>query len=64
MNNFMCGWMIGFMMATIGMALAADLPVPKKPPELCLERDKKPYPGQTLQTDKTCPTGLRWIFQK
>ncbi len=33
-------------------------------PERCLETGKEPFPGQTLQADTSCPTGLRWIFQK
>ena len=33
-------------------------------PQLCLENGKEPFPGQTLQADITCPTGLRWRFQK
>ncbi len=35
-----------------------------KAPQLCLETGKEPFPGQTLQADVSCPTGLRWIFQK
>lgn len=33
-------------------------------PELCLQTGRTPYPGQTLQADKSCPSGLRWRFQK
>ncbi len=33
-------------------------------PQLCLETGKEPFPGQTLQADPSCPTGLRWKFQK
>src|SRR6266852_1962229 len=33
-------------------------------PQLCLETGKEPFPGQTLQADASCPTGLRWKFQK
>lgn len=63
MNSFMCGWMVGFMMATIGMAFATDLPVPPKhKPELCLQTGRQPYPGQTLKADKSCPSGLRWVY--
>ncbi len=35
-----------------------------KAPQLCLENGKEPFPGQTLQADASCPTGLRWRFQK
>lgn len=37
---------------------------PVRVPELCLQTGREPYAGQTLQVDKTCPTGLRWRFQK
>jgi len=45
---------------------AADLPLPKSatPPELCLTTGKNPSPGQTLKADKTCPSGMRWVFQR
>lgn len=47
-------------------AFAADLaiPKPKHAPELCLQTGHEPYPGQMLKTDKTCPSGLRWVFQR
>jgi len=45
----------------IPIAPAASSP---KMPELCLETGKEPFPGQTLQADTSCPTGLRWRFQK
>ncbi len=38
--------------------------VSPKAPQLCLENGKEPFPGQTLQADVSCPTGLRWRFQK
>jgi hypothetical protein len=49
------------------LVFLADLALPmhpKKPPELCLQTGITPFPGQTLQADKTCPSGLRWKFQK
>ena len=52
-------------MALGGFARAADFPLPKprKPPELCLQPGRQPFPGQTLKTDMDCPTKLRWVFQ-
>ncbi len=32
--------------------------------EPCLAPDVKPVSGQALQPDQTCPTGLRWKYQK
>lgn len=40
------------------------IPLPRKLPELCLQTGRQPYQGQTLQADKTCPSGLRWKVQK
>jgi hypothetical protein len=43
--------------------IAPAIPSPKAP-QLCLETGKEPFPGQTLQADPSCPTGLRWKYQK
>lgn len=50
----------------LSLARGADLriPLPKPRPEACLQAGREPLPGQTLQADKTCPTGMRWRFQK
>jgi len=32
--------------------------------EPCLANGVEPTPGQALQADITCPTGLRWKYQK
>lgn len=57
-----------FIFAAFYAAFGADLSPPKpksvRPPELCLQTGRKPFPGQTLQQDDTCPTKLRWVFQK
>lgn len=52
--------------AIVSLARGADLriPLPKPRPEACLQAGREPLPGQTLQADKTCPTGMRWRFQK
>ena len=56
--------LIGVLLACVPVS-AADLALPKKrAPELCLQTGREPYSGQTLQADKTCPSGLRWRFQK
>ena len=40
-------------------------PVPiSRVSEPCLADNVKPMPGQTLQADTTCSTGLRWKYQK
>lgn len=64
---FFFGFFAGFVLcASINYAFAADLPLPKprKPPEMCLQTGRQPFAGQTLQADKTCPSGLRWRFQR
>jgi hypothetical protein len=30
--------------------------------ERCLQTGKNPYPGQTLKVDKTCKSGMRWVY--
>jgi hypothetical protein len=58
----------------------ADLPIPRVrpatplpktftpnvsiPPERCLKTGENPSAGQTLHVDKSCPSGLRWIFAR
>lgn len=59
--GFAFGAAFGF---CIGKLQAAYLPLPKKKFELCLQAGRDTYPGQTLHTDKTCSTGMRWVFQK
>lgn len=63
-----------FIFAIFYAAFGADLVPPRhliqigrspvRAPELCLQTGRKPFPGQTLQQDDTCPTKLRWVFQK
>ena len=43
--------------------IAPAIPSPKAP-QPCLENGKEPFPGQTLRADTSCPTGLRWKYQK
>ncbi len=31
-------------------------------PELCMLAGVQPYPGQTLKVDRTCWSGLRWVY--
>lgn len=50
-------------------ARATDIPLPRaRPaiykPEPCMDPDVKPDPGQTLRADKSCPSGLRWVYQR
>lgn len=50
-------------------AHAADLAIPKAkvipaPLEHCLETGHEPLAGQTLHADKSCKSGMRWVFQK
>jgi hypothetical protein len=33
-------------------------------PELCLLPGKEPFPGQTLQVDRRCKSGLRWVYEE
>ncbi len=43
----------------------AAIPAPtSRTSESCLTNDVEPKAGQTLQADTTCPTGLRWKYQK
>ena len=43
----------------------AVIPAPmSRGSESCLTNGVEPIPGQTLQADTTCPTGLRWKYQK
>ncbi len=65
---FLIGWFIG---SAAHQARGADLPLSihirgglSKPVEACLERNKEPAAGQTLQVDKRCKSGLRWVYQK
>jgi|SRR5216684_95991 len=37
---------------------------PSPAPERCLETGVEPISGQTLQADTSCPTGMRWKYQK
>jgi hypothetical protein len=62
MNNFMCGWMVGFMMALVGPLFAADLVIPRSSAERCLVAGENGLPDQTLHEDKRCKSGLRWIY--
>jgi hypothetical protein len=51
----------------VSPSLATPLPAPiapVKPAESCLKPGGQPAPGQTLQADKTCPSGMRWIFAR
>ena len=67
--GFGFGILIGF---CLGKAYAADLAPPRihavkavaHASEICLETGKNPAPGQTLQVDKTCKSGMRWVFQR
>jgi hypothetical protein len=52
------------LLITVTCTLGHPCSAPGKPPELCLQTGREPYSGQTLQADKTCPSGLRWRFQK
>jgi hypothetical protein len=70
---FVCvfSWMLGMMLAKA--LIAADLPLPKKrpvsvqvimQPEQCVAPGVKPSSGQVMFADQTCPSGLRWKFEK
>lgn len=58
------GWMIGWGLMSLAHGADLRIPLPKPRPEACLQAGREPLPGQTLQADKTCPTGMRWKFQK
>jgi hypothetical protein len=69
--RYILAFLLGF--ALMGIATnvkAAELPIPHPPhpsalpPERCLKAGENPSPGQTLHTDLTCPTKLRWIFAR
>ena len=51
-------------MKTLLILAYLAIPPAHKNPELCLQTGKKPFSGQTLQVDKTCPSGLRWTNEK
>lgn len=56
------GWLIG--MALLSEVIGADLAVPKRQIEHCLENNGKSFAGQVLQADKTCKSGMRWMNSK
>jgi hypothetical protein len=63
--RYILAFLLGFAIMSIGMKVrAADLALPKKPAERCLTPGENPSPGQTLHTDKSCKSGMRWVFQK
>jgi hypothetical protein len=63
--RYILAFLIGFAIVAVAMKVhAADLALPKQKPELCMQSGREPSPGQTLHADKTCPSGMRWVFQK
>jgi hypothetical protein len=69
--RYVLALLLGFTIMGFGQRVfGADLPVPhpphpaSAPPERCLKTGENPSPGQTLHVDKSCPTGLRWIFAR
>ena len=54
--------MLCLIVLTAAAVFAADIPMVKYKPELCLQKGKQAYPGQTLKPDKKCKSGLRWVY--
>jgi hypothetical protein len=54
--------MLCIVVLTAAAVFAADIPTVKYKPELCLQKGKQAYPGQTLKPDKKCKSGLRWVY--
>ena len=63
--RYILALLLGFTIMGIGQQVfGADLALPKKPAERCLTPGENPSPGQTLHTDKSCKSGMRWVFQR
>ena len=56
--------MLCVVVLTAAAVFAAEIHVSmvKYKPELCLQKGKQAYPGQTLKPDKKCKSGLRWVY--
>ena len=54
--------MLCLIVLTAAAVFAADKSIVKYKTELCLQKGKQAYPGQTLKPDKKCRSGLRWVY--
>ena len=61
----MLGIVLGILCLLIEKVWSADLAAAKithRRPEKCVGPTVEPYPGQTMRADKTCKSGLRWVY--
>jgi hypothetical protein len=55
-------WILIFWAAYAAFGADRTARITHHKPQACMEAGNKPASGQTLKVDKTCKSGMRWVY--